>query len=78
VWYYANNGTWNCNVTVYNNYSNSGLMNVSSVIQPLYAVNITDGMSFNNVQSNIASNNITVNITNFGNMPVNVTLQVML
>jgi hypothetical protein len=41
----------------------------------LYAVNLTDGINFTNVSAGFPSNNITVNITNFGNMPVNVTLQ---
>ena len=75
VWYYANNGTWVCNATVYNNQSISASANISTIIDPLYAVNITDGIDFANVSAGLPSNNITVNITNFGNMAVNVTLQ---
>ena len=75
VWYYANNGTWNCNVTVTNNYSISSSSNISNLVQSLYAVNVTDGIEFANAQAGFSSNNITVNITNFGNLPVNVTLQ---
>jgi hypothetical protein len=75
ILYYANNGTWYCNATVTNNYSNSASYNVSININPLYALNLTDGLSFGNVQSNVSSSNVTVNITNFGNMPINITLQ---
>ena len=75
VWYYANNGTWNCNITVHNNQSVSVYNMTNTSIDPLYAVNITDGIFFSNVSSNIPSNNVTVNITNFGNMPVNITIQ---
>jgi hypothetical protein len=75
VLYYANNGTWNCNVTVINNYSISASANISNIIDPLYAVNVTDGINFANVSAGFPSNNITANITNFGNMAINVTLQ---
>ena len=75
VLYYANNGTWNCNVSVTNNYSISSSSNISNLVQSLYAVNVTDGIDFANAQSGFFSNNIIVNITNFGNMPVNVTIQ---
>ena len=75
VWYYANNGTWNCSIAVFNNQSASAFASNNTIIDPLYAVNITDGVEFANAQSGFISNNVTVNITNFGNMPVNVTLQ---
>jgi hypothetical protein len=75
VWYYANNGTWNCNATAYNNESISASANTTTLIDPLYAVNITDGIDFGNSPANTSSANISVNITNFGNMPVNITLQ---
>ena len=75
VLYYANNGTWTCNATVTNNYSVSISDTVSSTIQPLYAVNVTDGVDFSKVSAVSPSANVTVNISNFGNMLVNVTVQ---
>jgi len=75
ILYYANNGTWICNLTVYNNYSNNASTNISNYLQPLYALNVTDGVEFSNVPANSPSGNITVNITNFGNMDVNVSIQ---
>jgi len=75
IWYYANNGTWNCNATAYNNQSALASSNMSTVIDALYAINISDGLSFGNVESNVASNNITANITNLGNVPLNISLQ---
>lgn len=74
VLYYANNGTWICNITV-NDHPYSGAYNISSNILPLYALNLTDGLDFVNAESGFQSMNITANITNFGNMPINVTLQ---
>jgi hypothetical protein len=74
VLYYANNGSWICNLTV-NNYPVTTNFNISSTILPLYAVNVTDGIEFSDVEAGLPSANITANITNFGNMPVNITLQ---
>jgi hypothetical protein len=75
VLYYANNGTWNCNISVFNNYSNFIYSNISTVVQPLYAINLTDGVDFSNVPTGGVSVNITANITNFGNMLINLSLQ---
>jgi hypothetical protein len=75
VWYYANNGTWNCTINVYNNQSASASFNASTIINPLYAINLTDGIDFIDVSAGFPSDNVTVNITNFGNMPVNITIQ---
>jgi hypothetical protein len=75
VYYYANNGTWNCNATVYNGVPLSASANASATILPLYALNITDGLEFGNVEPNIESSEIIANITNLGNMPINLTLQ---
>jgi hypothetical protein len=75
VLYYANNGTWICNATAYNLQNNFVYGNTSSYIQALYAINLTDGIDFGNVESNTTSLNITANITNIGNMPVNISLR---
>jgi hypothetical protein len=75
VYYYANNGTWNCNATVYNIYSYLANNITFAVIDPLYAVNLTEGIEFSEVAVGFPSVNITANITNFGNMPVNITIQ---
>jgi len=38
-------------------------------------VNITDGINFGSVSAGFSSANITANATNFGNMPINITIQ---
>ena len=75
VWYYANNGTWNCNVTVFNSYNFKSAYNNSTTVQPLYAINLSEGIDFGSVESLIPSNNISVSMTNFGNMLINVSIQ---
>ncbi len=74
VYYHANNGTWHCNATSYNNLSNSASANKSTIINPLYAVNISDGITFGDVEPNSASAELVVNMTNLGNMPINISV----
>jgi hypothetical protein len=75
VSFYANNGTWQCNATTFNNNSFSANSNTTSVIDPLFAVNVTNGLDFGNVEASNYSLETTVNFTNIGNMPINITLQ---
>lgn len=75
VYYHANNGTWICNATSYNSLYYSANNYTNTTILPLYALNLTDGVSFGNVEPNQESGEITVNITNIGNMPINISLR---
>lgn len=75
VYYHANNGTWICNATSYNSLHYSANNHTNATILPLYALNLTDGISFGNVEPNQESGEVTANITNIGNMPINMTLQ---
>jgi hypothetical protein len=77
-WYYANNGTWRINVSVHDRYHNksynvSGTGNFS--IQPLYALNVTDTINFGDMAvGDTSQNGIQANITNFGNMKINISI----
>ncbi|MEM4711089.1 MAG: hypothetical protein QXL18_04020, partial [Candidatus Woesearchaeota archaeon] len=75
VYYYANNGTWNCTAFAYNNQSVSSNLTNNTLINPLYALNVTDGLSFGNVESGFESSEIKANISNIGNMPINISVQ---
>lgn len=75
VYYYANNGTWNCNVTVKDTYNKTGFLVNSTVFYPVYALNVTDGIDYGNVGVEDYSGNVTANITNFGNRAINVTVE---
>lgn len=72
--YYANNGTWLCNITVVDNQSavGNGIGNTS--FYPVYALNVTDGINYGNVAVEEFSRNVTANVSNFGNMAINVTV----
>lgn len=75
VYYYANNGTWNCFVDIIDLAGKTGNNTNTTVVYPLYALNITDGIDYGNVAVEDYSVNRTANITNFGNMPLNVSVE---
>jgi hypothetical protein len=75
VIYYANNGTWVCNVTAMDNQSTTGYGQGLTTFFPVYALNVTDGIDYGGVAVEAFSNNVSANITNLGNMAINVTVQ---
>jgi hypothetical protein len=74
VTYYAFNGTWNCTAWANNtlNRPTNGTAQIS--IYPLFAINVTATMDFGNLSVLDTSGMNTANITNFGNMPINMTV----
>ncbi len=75
VIYYANNGTWNCNVTLKDTKNSTGSLYNSTFLYGVYALNITDGIDYGSLLTGDFSNNLTANITNFGNMGINVSVE---
>ncbi|MFH1174184.1 MAG: hypothetical protein V1725_03570 [archaeon] len=78
VYYYANNGSWNCTFFALDtkddlNYTTNG--SGSATMLPLYALNVTDGIEFGNLALGSESADIEANVTNFGNMRINLTAQ---
>ena len=76
VLYYANNGTWMCNVSAENswNYTNSG--NGSTVFYPVYALNVSDGIDYGGVAVyDFSLPDIDANVTNLGNMGINISVE---
>jgi hypothetical protein len=75
VLYYANNGTWNCNVSIVDVSETTNFGNGTTIFYPVYALNVTDGIDYGNVAVEDYSINATANITNIGNMLINVTVE---
>jgi len=73
--YYAVNGTWNCtgfvNDTIGLATNGSGLTNISA----LFALNVTPLIDYGNVAVGSTSENQSANVTNLGNLPINVTVR---
>jgi hypothetical protein len=74
VWHFAINGTWNCTGYAWDSYSNITLNNITTVNQ-LFALNVTTSIiNYTALQPNETSPNVTVNISNVGNMPMNISV----
>jgi hypothetical protein len=83
IWYYANNGTWTCNITVQDdggnateriyrfNDSNTGTATILSLI----GIDVTNYVSYGNLSVTETSDTKPVNITNYGNEPINVSVR---
>jgi hypothetical protein len=73
--FYANNGSWSCEVRV--NDSNNFAANNSNTtrINALYALNVTPLIDYGNVSTGDYAGNATANITNLGNMNINITVK---
>jgi len=74
VWYYANNGTWEANITVKDDYNLTAKDYTTVTIDPLYALNVTPVIDFGNRAVGDTTPPIPANITNFGNMDINVSV----
>jgi hypothetical protein len=79
--YYANNGSWICNVTVSNSYTknNSNFTGVgysTTIFYPVYALNVTDGIDYGGVAvEDYSTPDKVANLTNLGNMGINITVE---
>lgn len=74
--YYANNGTWKCNITVEDNREAVSDANTSTIINELLAVEITPsildyGQLFT---TNITQNDSNLTVTNLGNIDFNISV----
>ncbi len=72
--YYAINGTWNCSIFVNDTIDLRNNLTNSTTINPLYALNITTLLDFGNLSGGDYSANKTANVTNLGNLPINVSV----
>lgn len=75
ILYYANNGTWTCNVTAEDNANTTGAGLGNNTFYPVYALNITDGIDYGAAAVEDFTQNVTANITNIGNMAINVSVE---
>ena len=72
--YYAVNGTWNCTVRVNDSLSLTGTGTNNTILNALYALNVTDVLDYGNLNAGTYSNNMTLNVTNLGNININISV----
>jgi hypothetical protein len=75
VYYYADNGTWICNITAHDIAGLNTSITINTTVEALYALNISEsGLSYQDVPAGSYSNESIANITNIGNQPINITV----
>ncbi len=76
VIYYANNGTWYCNTTVVDSADTKNTSQISTTIRQLLAIGVyPELIDFGNMQAlQISPNDMDINITNLGNVPLDLRL----
>jgi hypothetical protein len=73
--YYANNGTWRANMTVNDSYGAKDNDYNNASITPLLALNVTNLIDFGDLAvTDTSLTAIQANVTNFGNVPINVSV----
>jgi len=73
--YYANNGTWRANATVKDNYNFTANNSKNATISSLFALNVTTPIDFGNMAvGDTSTSSVPANITNFGNVNINVSV----
>jgi len=86
VEYYANNGTWECNMTIMDqgvnitdnnrNFTfNDSLVSDTVTINTVLGINTPAEIDYGNLSVTETSSNISANITNWGNVPINVSVR---
>lgn len=74
VYYYALNGTWTCNATVYDNSSFNDTAENTTTVNQLLALNVTNLIDYGDLAVGDTSTNKTANVTNFGNVAINISV----
>ncbi len=84
VWYYANNGTWQCNMTIWDNagnaterpyYLNATMNSSFGTINTVVGIGTIDELDYGNLSVTETSTEKPLNISNYGNVPINITVR---
>lgn len=74
IWYYANSWDWNCTLNVTDNLTTKGFGSDLSFINPLLALGIDSPVSFGKIDMSYVSDELKLNVTNYGNVKINLSL----
>ncbi|MBD3253355.1 hypothetical protein GF386_06485 [Candidatus Pacearchaeota archaeon] len=75
VWYYASSGQWNCTIRVEDNLSTSGIGSDTTNVNSLLSIGVGSTIDFGSLDSGEVSEENVTNVTNFGNIMVNLSLK---
>jgi len=74
VEYYAESGSWQCQINVTDNYSSSTLASDATFINTLLALGVDSPMGFGEIEAGTVSAEAESMVTNYGNVQMNLTL----
>lgn len=74
VQYYANASVWNCSITANDSYNWQNSNNDNITINSLLALGLPDIIQYGTVNATYVSNENVTNVTNYGNVPLNISL----
>lgn len=74
VWYYADPGSWNCTAVVTDNTNLTGTGTGNTTIAQLLAVGLPGSINYGTVNATYVSNENITNVTNEGNVKINLSL----
>ena len=76
VWYYANNGTWQCNMTAYDSYGISDTNTSNNItINTVIGIDSQAEIDYGNLSVTETSTDKTANVSNYGNALINVSVR---
>jgi hypothetical protein len=76
IWYYAYNGSWQCNMTVSDSFGlNSTNWSSIATVNTVLGIDTPTEIDFGNLSVTERSSYIRGNITNWGNVPINITVR---
>ncbi|MGV8152526.1 MAG: hypothetical protein ACP5OG_05585 [Candidatus Nanoarchaeia archaeon] len=74
IWYYSTPGSWNCTIRAEDNVSISTNKSGNTTLNTLLAIEVLSPINFGKFNPESISNESVVNITNFGNVKINLSL----
>lgn len=74
VEYFANPGTWNCTMTVRGSYNKTNKNDDLTNVNELLGIGVNGPISFGNFDINTVTEEVEVNVTNYGNTKINLSL----
>ncbi len=74
IWYYANSWDWNCTLNASDNLSSTSLGSDLTFINPLLGLGLNSPVSFGEINALEVSEELELNVTNYGNVKINLSL----
>ena len=72
--YYSSPGEWNCTIKAYDNLSTSSNKTNKTKVNELLSIGVQDFLDYGTLDGGAVSEELQIDITNYGNVPVNLSL----